>query len=100
MNTVTFSAARFPFSLSDGVVALIKRAMEPAEPVVQVLDQGATTWITRPLGSTVTCETGTLWLTFDREATDVILEAGQSHRCTTASKLSVHAMSAARVTVS
>lgn len=100
MNTVTFAAARFPFALPASLVALLKRAMAPADPLVQVLDQGATTWITRPLGCTVTCETGTLWLAFDGEATDVILEAGQSHRCTKASKLSVHAMSDACVTVS
>ena len=71
----------------------------PAATVAGALDKGATAWITRPRGRTVTCETGTLWLTFDNESQDVILEAGQSHRCVKASKLSIHALAAAQVSV-
>lgn len=97
MNTATL-AARFHFTLPAAVLAVLQRAL--ADPVTdRSLEKNATTWIARPLGRTINCETGTLWLTFDNETTDVILEAGQSHRCASASKLAIHALSAARVSV-
>jgi hypothetical protein len=101
MNTATFAAtaARFHFTLPASLLAMLQRAVAPAAPVTCALDKGATTWITHPLGRSITCETGTLWLTFDNESADVILEAGQSHRCVKASKLAVHALAAARVSV-
>ena len=101
MNTATLAAttARFHFTLPAGLLAVLQRAVAPAAPVAGALDKGATTWITRPLGRTVTCETGTLWLTFDNKSQDVILEAGQSHRCVKASKLAIHALAAAQVSV-
>lgn len=104
MNTATLAAntARCHFTLPAGLMALLQRAMAsaaPATPVARVLDQDATTWVTHPLGRKVICETGTLWLTFDNETQDVILEAGQSHRCTKASTLAIHALAAARITV-
>jgi hypothetical protein len=101
MNTATFAATatRFQFTLSSSLLVALQRAMAPAASGVHGLDKGATTWIARPLGRTVTCEAGTLWLTFDNESADVILEAGQSHRCAKASKLAIHALAAARVSV-
>ena len=100
MNTATLAAtaARFHFRLPAAVLAVLRRAL--AAPVTdRSLEKHATTWIARPLGRTVTCETGTLWLTFDSEPADVILQAGQSHRCAKASRLAIHAMTAARVSV-
>ena len=82
------------------MLALLQRWTTPAAPPApQRLDNGATTWIARPLGRTITCEAGTLWLTFDGEPLDLILEAGQSHHCDMASKLGIHAMSAACLAV-
>ena len=106
MNTVTLAAnaataaTRFHVTLPAGLLALLQRVFAaPATPAALQLAANATTWITRPLGRIVTCETGTLWLAFDNEPADVILEAGQSHRCAKASKLSIHALAAARVSV-
>lgn len=100
MNTATLAATRFHFTLPAGLLALLQRAVAaPAAPAARQLDANATTWIARPLGRTVACETGTLWLTFDNESLDVILEAGQSYRCAKASKLAIHALAASRVSV-
>jgi hypothetical protein len=63
------------------------------------LARGATAWVARPLGRTLRCESGTLWLTFDGEPEDVILEAGATHVCTKAGRLSVHALDAAQYTL-
>jgi hypothetical protein len=57
------------------------------------LKQGATTWIVKPLGSRVSCESGTLWLCFDGEQLDIVLEPGETHHCAKRSALSIHALS-------
>jgi Protein of unknown function (DUF2917) len=102
MNTATIArtaAARLPLGLPSGLLRLIGRALAPAAPQTARLDSHATLWIARPQGRTVTCESGTLWLTFDNEPADVILEAGESHRCTKGSRLAIHALATARVSV-
>lgn len=101
MNT-TFRTpifARFHITLPASLLVMLYRADTPSACVAGKLDKGTTTWIATPLGRTVHCETGTLWLTFDNEPTDVVLDAGQSHRCAKASKLAIHAFSAASVSV-
>jgi hypothetical protein len=102
MNTATLARtapARRHLGLPSGLLRLIGRAVAPAAPKLSRLDKGATAWIARPQGQTVTCEAGTLWLTFDNEPQDVILEAGQSHHCTSASRLGIHALAAALLSV-
>ena len=102
MNTATLArttATRQHLGLSAYMLRLMQRTLAPAIPPVRQLDKGATYWVAHPLGRTVSCETGTLWLTFDNEPVDVILEAGQSHRCTKDSKLLTYALAAARVSV-
>lgn len=99
MNTATFSAtaARFHMALPAGLLAFLQRAF--AAPAAVQMPAQATLWIAQPLGRTVSCETGTLWLTFDSEPQDVVLETGQSYRCDKASQLAVHAMTAARLSL-
>lgn len=76
-------------------------AAAPAGPGrMQPLRKNATTWVTRPRGRLVTCKAGTLWLCFDGEADDIVLEAGQSHRCSRGSALSIHALTPAVVALS
>jgi hypothetical protein len=94
--------------LASGLRHLIERALgpsapaapaAPAAPFIHSLDKGATKWIARPYGRAVTCQSGALWLTFDNQPVDVVLEAGQSHRCTSASRLGIHALAAASLSV-
>lgn len=54
-------------------------------------------WVQRPCGLVVTCEAGALWLTFDGEEHDIVLEAGQSHRCESDSRLAIYALAAAQL---
>jgi hypothetical protein len=63
------------------------------------MDAGRTLWIARPLGREVTCERGTLWLTFDGQQRDIVLEAGQSIRCDSQSRLAIHALRDATASV-
>ena len=41
---------------------------------------------------------GTVWLTHDGQAKDVILEAGQSHCCDSNARLGIHALAGSTVT--
>lgn len=55
--------------------------------------------IARPLGRTITCESGVLWLTFDHTPADVILEAGESHTCRVDHRLLMMALAGSRARV-
>lgn len=69
-----------------------RRDTHPAASTVP-LNPGATTWVVKPLGRRVTCESGVLWLCFDGEPLDIVLEPGQTYRCAKRSALSIHALS-------
>jgi hypothetical protein len=79
--------------------AFVRRLAEPGRdtrPVASTesLSPGATTWVDQPLGRRVTCHSGVLWLCFDGEPRDIVLEPGDTHLCTQRSALSIHALSA------
>jgi hypothetical protein len=78
--------------------AFVRRFNEPgrgAQPIESTvsLNRGATTWVAKPLGRRVTCDSGALWLCFDGEPLDIVLEPGQTHLCAKRSALSIHALS-------
>ncbi len=103
MNTVTL-ARRPTHRLDLGLRTLLQRLLHTgvaasAAPASRRLPRGTTEWISRPLGRTVCCEQGTLWLTFDHQPLDVVLEAGESHHCARTTRLAIHALADARVTV-
>jgi hypothetical protein len=62
-----------------------------------VLRRHRTLWIARPLGLLVRCDSGTLWLVFDGDPADVVLEAGEEWVCRNDTTLSIHAMTSASV---
>lgn len=70
-----------------------------AAPVVRELVKGGTTWFAEPLGRSVCCESGVLWLCFDGDPRDIVLEAGQTFTCDKGSPLSIHALNAGMVRV-
>ena len=69
------------------------RHTRPIESTVP-LTKGATSWVDQPLGRRVNCHSGVLWLCFDGEPRDIVLEPGETHLCTQRSALSIHALSA------
>ena len=101
MNTARAVARRTEFAFAERALRALRSladrlAIAHRTPALRHrIDKGATAWIDRPAGRTVTCEAGTLWLTFDGEPDDVILEVGQTHCCTHRSRLAVHALDAA-----
>jgi hypothetical protein len=82
--------------------AFVRRLAEPGRDTRQVastlpLSTGGTRWVDEPLGRRVTCESGVLWLCFDGESQDIVLEPGDTHLCTQRSALSIHALSPSTV---
>jgi hypothetical protein len=82
--------------------AFVRRVIGPGRhtrPIESTLplNPGATTWVDQPLGRRVTCHSGVLWLCFDGEPQDIVLEPGQTHLCTQRSVLSIHALSPSTV---
>ncbi len=89
-------------TLLTALLALFKRVPTPTAPAacaVQELDAGTIVRVAQPMGRTISCQTGSLWLTFDNQPQDVVIEAGQSHRCTNGSALLIQSLVNARVLV-
>jgi hypothetical protein len=62
---------------------------------ITVLKCHQTLWVARPRGLVVRCERGTLWLAFDGQPLDVVLEPGEQRVCLEDARLSIHAMTSA-----
>lgn len=105
MRMPSFAARAVRIAVPASLAAWLRRigaawfARAQARTDLRQIDAGATTWVARPRGYVVSCQTGTLWLAFDGEPEDVILEAGESHLCTKTPRLSIHALAAAVVRV-
>ncbi|MBE2262881.1 MAG: DUF2917 domain-containing protein [Burkholderiaceae bacterium] len=70
-----------------------------AAALTGTLDKGRTFWVEQPMLRDIHCLEGTLWLTQDGVGKDIILQAGESHRCDSASRLAIHALDAGRFTL-
>ena len=62
---------------------------------VRTLKAGTTLAVSHPRGQRIDCLRGSLWLTFDGEPRDVVLDAGQSHMAEGDSRLLVYGLEAA-----
>jgi hypothetical protein len=85
--------------LAARVHGLVRRANAARAPQALALEKNAIHPIAHPLGRTVTCESGALWLTFDNTPPDVVLEAGESFTCTNQNRLLIQALQGARLRV-
>jgi hypothetical protein len=83
----------------DRTAAPATRSAAHTAPQAQTLPKGRLLSVQRPLGHEVHCDSGSLWLTFDRDPRDVILAAGQAHRCDRKTRLIVQALDDARLRI-
>lgn len=93
----SLEASRGPDLFARIMATLLERVGTAQATVVLPLARGSTHWVRRPLGREIHCEAGTIWLAYDGEPQDIILESGQSHRCRCASPLSIHALANSRL---
>jgi hypothetical protein len=96
-NTSTRHVAPLPAVVARAIAqALAKRkAVRNAnadEPSHHLLDRHTTFWVLQPLARQIRCDAGVLWLTFDGDMRDVVLEAGQTHLCQNDARLAIHAL--------
>lgn len=68
-------------SLFAGFLAPQAGASNPPSTGTRTVDHVRIAYFEQPAGLTVTCEEGTLWLTFRGCTIDRVLQAGETHRC-------------------
>ena len=96
---------RFPiYGLSQGAVVAVAYASRHPDRVERMLlhggcARGRSLALARPQGRLVRCDRGCIWLTHDGDPRDIVLAAGEAHRCDRDAPLIVHALDDARVYV-
>lgn len=71
----------------------------PTRQPTQTIDKCATLVVAQPLGATVTCGSGSLWITHDGDVRDVVISAGERHTCDRASRMLVFGLENSSVRV-
>jgi hypothetical protein len=74
--------------------ASVPRAAAAAAPI-RTLEAGTALAVSHPRGQRIDCLRGSIWLTFDGEPRDVVLDAGQSHTAEGDTRLLVYGLEAA-----
>jgi hypothetical protein len=92
MTTLLADLAAFPIRFGRRPAA--SRTDRLVEGDVRRLPRDAVLRVERPLGRTVRCIDGSLWITFDGDRRDVIVNAGGEHRCERGTMLMIQALGA------
>ena len=77
--------------------AITRRPVASAGPSSQLLHKNATLDVRNPMGVTVECIHGSLWLTHDGDCKDLVLAPGQCYQSERPGRLLVHALEPTRV---
>ena len=77
-----------------------RRAAPAAAQPSPSLEQAQILWLDAPVGLQVRCRSGALWLTYDGQPRDIVVEQGQTHRCDAAGRLAIYALERSVVDVS
>jgi hypothetical protein len=92
MTTLLADFADIPFRFGRRPIA--RRMEHLVHSDVRRLTRDAVLRVERPLGRTVRCVDGCVWITFDGDRRDVILDAGSEHRCDRGTALMIQALGA------
>lgn len=91
--------------MTTAALTWMHRWFEPRDDAVRAaaaarpLARGRSLALARPQGRLVRCDRGCIWLTHDGDPRDIVLAAGEAHRCDRDAPLIVHALDDARVYV-
>jgi len=80
--------------------AVVPRAAADHGTQAHRLAQGSTLVVDDAQGQMVVCQSGCVWITYDRDPVDRFVEAGQSHQACSTSRMLVHAVSDVHLTIS
>jgi hypothetical protein len=92
MTTLLADFAAIPFRFGRRPIA--RRIEHLVQSDVRRLPRDAVLRVERPLRRTVRCIDGCVWITFDGDRRDVILDAGSEHRCDRGTTLIIQALGA------
>ncbi len=96
------TAFPLPFNPLQQFFAGLRKASARSEPVaasVHALKKSEIMELPQPTQRRIVCTEGCVWLTHDGWPEDVVLEVGESHRCTKSSRLLVYAIRASSFVV-
>ncbi|MBC5768083.1 DUF2917 domain-containing protein [Ramlibacter albus] len=96
---MTYLIAHPAIALHNFIAAVARASRTPAQPAVYDIAAREVQEIRRAAGRTVRCTAGSVWLTQDASQDDIVLEAGQSWRCTGRSRVLAQGLGGARVVV-
>ncbi|TWO71133.1 DUF2917 domain-containing protein [Caenimonas sedimenti] len=104
MNIALNPLAAFPFSswvrALRGTGSLAGQRIVPAVRGPLTIDKGATLVVGRAAGTSVTCVSGSLWITHDGDVKDVLLDAGDTYHSERSGRMLVHGLAASSARVS
>lgn len=104
MNIALNPLAGFPFAGWLRVMRASRRqAGQRIIPAVQgavTIDKGATLVVERAAGASVSCVSGSLWITHDGDVKDVLIDAGETYRSERSGRMLVHGLAASSARVS
>jgi len=69
-----------------------RRAAPAAAQPSPSLEKAQIFWLDAPVGLQVNCRSGSLWLTYDGQQRDIVVEHGQTHRCDAPGRLAIYAL--------
>ena len=78
--------------LFGGTRPVARRAVTAAAPPCRSLEKSQIVWLDARIGLQVSCRSGAMWLTYDGEQRDIVVEPGQPHRCDGAGRLCIYAL--------
>jgi hypothetical protein len=71
----------------------------PAQPLRRRLSHGEVMCMRDASDRVIVCDKGCLWLTFDSDPRDVVVQAGQQHRCDRGTPMTIQALADASLRV-
>ena len=72
--------------------AVARRLAPAAAHPSSSLERAQILWLDAAVGLEVNCRSGALWLTYDGQQRDIVVEQGQTHRCDAAGRLAIYAL--------
>ena len=79
--------------------AVAHRIANPAAEMLHTLPRGATLTVEQPLGLEIVCLKGSLWITYDDDTIDHVLESGRTFTAKRDKRMLLHALNEARFVV-
>lgn len=99
MNLTLTPFAFFPTTRLPGTSRQRDSWVVPTNQPVQTIDKGTIFVVSQPAGKTLTCVSGSVWITHDGDLKDVVISEGDSYTVVRPSRMLVSGLEASSVTL-